>query len=93
MTAQEIIERLRAEIKIRLSANGAFDEEGDSAWHYDQGMIDAYNYILSFLSDLEKKEKPVPADLEEAAENKTKRLLNSPKTTHISPEPSMKEKK
>ena len=53
-----IIEKIRAEIKIRLSANGAFDEEGDSAWHYDQGLNDAYNYILSFLSDLEKSEKP-----------------------------------
>ena len=58
MDSIEIIEKIRAEIKIRLSANGAFDEEGDSAWHYDQGLNDAYNYILSFLSDLEKEEKP-----------------------------------
>lgn len=59
MTAQEIIEKIRAEVKIRLSANGAFDEEGDSAWHYDQGLNDAYNYILSFLDTLEKEEKPI----------------------------------
>ncbi len=59
MDSTEIIEKIRAEIKIRLSANGAFDEEGDSAWHYDQGLNDAYNYILSFLSDLEKSEKPI----------------------------------
>lgn len=58
MDSTEIIEKIRAEIKIRLSANGAFDEEGDSAWHYDQGLNDAYNYILSVLSDLEKEEKP-----------------------------------
>ena len=58
MDSTEIIEKIRAEIKIRLSANGAFDEEGDSAWHYDQGLNDAYNYILFVLSDLEKAEKP-----------------------------------
>ena len=64
-----IIEKIRAEIKIRLSANGAFDEEGDSAWHYDQGLNDAYNHILSFLSDLEKEEKPMNPTLQEQPVN------------------------
>ena len=68
MDSTEIIEKIRAEIKIRLSANGAFDEEGDSAWHYDQGLNDAYNYILSFLSDFEKEEKPMQDGLEKEIE-------------------------
>lgn len=50
----ELIDKIRAEIANRLKANGAFDEVGDSAWEYDQGMIDAYKSILSFLDTLQE---------------------------------------
>ena len=63
MTAQEVIEKIKAEIEMRLKANGSFDEEGDSAWHYDQGMIEAYQSILSFIKSMEK-EQPEGVDLE-----------------------------
>ena len=49
------IEQIKAEIERRLKANGSYDEVGDSAWHYDQGMVDAYSSILSFIESLEKE--------------------------------------
>ena len=49
-------DRLRAEIKERLHCNGSFDECGDTAWDYDQGMVAAYNYVLSFLDSLQQEQ-------------------------------------
>ena len=50
---------LRKEINERLSCNGAFDEVGDSAWHYDQGIIAAYKHILSFIDSLQQDKAAV----------------------------------
>lgn len=55
----ELKATIKAEIEHRLKANGAFDEVGDSAWEYDQGMIDAYKSILSFLDTLQEPENPI----------------------------------
>ena len=51
-------EKLIAEIDNRLHCNGAFDEVGDYAWHYDQGMVDAYKYIRKFITSLQQ-EQPI----------------------------------
>ena len=56
---------LIAEIDDRLHCNGAFDEVGDYAWHYDQGMVDAYNHIKDFITSL-RHEQP-EMDLEKEA--------------------------
>ena len=55
-------EKLIAEIDERLHCNGSFDEVGDSAWLYDQGMIDAYKYIKEFITSLQQEQPEV--DLE-----------------------------
>lgn len=69
MTNAELIQKIKAEIEERLKCNGAFDEVGDSQWHYDQGMIDAYKHMLSYIESLEQS---IDADkmigLDEAAE-------------------------
>lgn len=49
-------DKLKAEIKERLHCNGSFDECGDTAWDYDQGMIAAYNYVLSFIDSLQQEQ-------------------------------------
>ena len=49
-------EKLKAEIKERLRCNGSFDECGDTAWDYDQGMVAAYNYILSLIDSLQQEQ-------------------------------------
>lgn len=58
-------DKLIAEIENRLHCNGAFDEVGDSQWHYDQGVVDTYKHIKEFITSL-KQEQPVEG-LEEAA--------------------------
>lgn len=65
-----IIEKIRAEIerRIRSIENCPFIEAEFGAQEKRDGKLIAYKDLLSFLSDLEKEEKPVPADLEEAAE-------------------------
>ena len=57
-------EKLIAEIDERLHCNGSFDEVGDSAWLYDQGLIDAYKYIKKFVVSLKREQLDV--NLEEA---------------------------
>ena len=56
-------DKLKAEIKERLHCNGSFDECFDTAWDHDQGMVDAYNYVLSFIDTLQQEQSEV--DLEE----------------------------
>ena len=51
-------DRLKAEIKERFHCNGSFDECGDTAWDYDQGMVAAYNYVLSFIDSLQQEQLP-----------------------------------
>ena len=55
-------DKLIAEIDDRLHCNGAFDEVGDYWWHYDQGMVDAYNHIKDFITSLQQEQPD--ADLE-----------------------------
>lgn len=52
------VQKIKTEIERRLKANGAFDEVGDDAWAYDQGIVDAYKSILSFIKSLEKENEP-----------------------------------
>ena len=49
-------EKLIAEIEDRLHCNGAFDEVGDYGWHYDKGMVDAYNHIKEFITSLQQEQ-------------------------------------
>lgn len=49
-------EKLKAEINERLHCNGSFDECGDTAWDYDQGMVAAYNYVLSSIESLQQEQ-------------------------------------
>lgn len=58
MLTTDTIEKIKAEIEKRLKANGAFDEVGDDAWAYDQGLVDAYKSILSFIESLGKESVP-----------------------------------
>lgn len=55
-------EKLKAEIEERLHCNGSFDECGDTAWDYDQGMVAAYNYVLSFIDTLQQEQPEVDLD-------------------------------
>ena len=57
--------KLIAEIDDRLHCNGAFDEVGDYEWHYDQGMVDAYNHIKEFITSLQQEQPEL--DLEKEA--------------------------
>ena len=52
-------EKLIAEIEDRLHCNGAFDEVGDYGWHYDKGMVDAYNHIKEFITSLQQEQPEV----------------------------------
>lgn len=68
-------DKIVAEIKKRLHANGAFDEVGDEAWAEDVGMCKAYKSILSYIDTLEVKE----VDLEKETEKyvQTKEFIES----------------
>lgn len=59
-------EKLIAEIDARLHCNGAFDEVGDSSWHYDQGMVDAYKHLRKVVTTLQQEQLEV--DLENEME-------------------------
>jgi hypothetical protein len=52
-------DKLIAEIDDRLHCNGAFDEVGDSSWHYDQGMVDAYKHIREVVASLQQEQSEV----------------------------------
>lgn len=51
-------EKLIAEIEDRLHCNGAFDEV-NYAWHYNKGMIAAYNHIKEFITSLQQEHEIV----------------------------------
>ncbi len=64
MTNAELIAKIKNEIEsLKYVIEPMFLKDDDS---YFEGENDGYDRILSFLSRLES-EKPVPADLEEAA--------------------------
>jgi hypothetical protein len=52
-------EKLIAEIDARLHCNGAFDEVGDSSWHYDQGMVDAYKHLRKVVTTLQQEQESI----------------------------------
>lgn len=68
MSAQEIIEKIRAEVERRKTIQLKRIQDGDmvDAAPYDKN--EAYNEILSILSDLEKEEKPIEGLEEEITE-------------------------
>ena len=65
MTAQEIIEKIRAEVNRLKKANAKLGHTNDIERYEESAYGNACDTILSRLSDLEKEEKPMELDFEQ----------------------------
>jgi len=70
MTNAELLAKIKAEIERRIHniENCPFIEAEFGASEKRDGKLTAYKELLSFISTIEKLEKSVPKDLEEAAD-------------------------
>lgn len=71
------IEKIKAEIERRIEHYKEwveFYKSRGTKSDYDETVLGAYSDLLSFISTLES-EKPVPADLEEAADKYAKKTM------------------
>ena len=70
MTNEELIAKIKVEIERRIHniENCPFIEAEFGASEKRDGKLTAYKELLSFISTIEKLEKSVPKDLEEAAD-------------------------
>ena len=59
----EIEKRLEF-VEKRLKMNNSYTEEGNTAWKRDKALYDTYNFLLSFINNLEVKEMDLEKEIQ-----------------------------